>query len=482
MTLKGYSIGFILFLSLGLLEGCVSLGGNPGFRDVSKTVQKRMGVQIEKQGKESAKEIDQTIRPLLGGKLTADGAVKIALLNNHELQAEFEELGIAKADLLQATLVRNPHLEGFARSGGGGTNTEFSVSQDVMDILLMPLRRRVASAQFEQAKLRVADAVLSLIAEVKTAFYEVEAAEQVKAFQKTVLEASEAATELASRQHEAGNLKELDFANEQAAYEQAQLDFNRSQAAVFARREQLTRLLGLSGDEAANWQVESELPELPSGDPVLTNLEEKALSQRFDLAAVRKQIEVFRRSLTAARFGIIPQAEAGFNTEKETDGQRVTGPTWNVEVPVFNWQQGARARNKAQLRQSQYTVTAFEVQVRSEVREAFNRLSVARITTERYQEKIIPLRERIVGLTQQQYNFMLMGVYQLIQVKQNEILARRAYIEVLKEYWIARANLERALGGKLPENKVLPNPHPQSPQPPQAIPMQHEHHHGGRSQ
>lgn len=484
MTLKRFLTGFIFFLSFGLLAGCVSLGRNPGFKDVSKTVKNQMDIKIEKPSKKSPEEMKQTILPLLEEKLTLDQAIRIALLNNQQLQAEFQELGIAKADLLQATLVKNPHFEGFARSGDEGTNTEFSFSQDVMDILLTPLHRRIASAQFEQVKLRVADAVLSLIAEVKIAFYEVEAAEQVKAFQQTVLQASEAAAELADRQLKAGNLKALDFANEQAAYEQAQLDFNRSQAAVMAQREPFNRLLGLSGDEAVNWQVESELPELPSVDPPLTNLEEKALSQRLDLAAARKQIEIFRRSLTATRLGIIPEAEAGFNTEKETDGQRVTGPTWNVEVPLFNWQQGQRARNKAELRQSQYKAAGFEVQVRSEVREAYNQLSMARMTTERYLEKIIPLREQIINLTQEQYNFMLMGVYQLLQAKQNEILARRTYIEALKEYWIARTNLERAIGGKLPELKVLQKSQPQSTHSqPVIASMQHTHHqeNGGQS-
>jgi cobalt-zinc-cadmium efflux system outer membrane protein len=61
----------------------------------------------------------------------------------------------------------------------------------------------------------------------------------------------------------------------------------------------------------------------------------------------------------------------------------------------------------------------------------------------------VPLRERIVALTQEQYNAMLLGVYQLLQAKQGEIEAYRAYIEAVRDYWIARADLERAIGGRL---------------------------------
>jgi cobalt-zinc-cadmium efflux system outer membrane protein len=35
-------------------------------------------------------------------------------------------------------------------------------------------------------------------------------------------------------------------------------------------------------------------------------------------------------------------------------------------------------------------------------------------------------------------------------VKQGEVDARRGYLESLRDYWIARAELARALGGSLP--------------------------------
>lgn len=478
----------IIVLGAGLLSGCVSLARNPGFSDVDKAVHKRMEVKIEKPDKKSAEKIPGTIRSLFEQKLTVDEAVKVALLNNRELQATFEELGIAKADVLEATLVKNPVVHNFVRYGEEGNNTEFELTQDVISIILMPLRRRIASAQFEQTKLRVADAVLSLIAEVKTAYYEAQAAEQFKAFQQTVLEAAEAAVELSDRQHTAGNIRKLDLANQQAAYEQALLDLNQTEALVIATREPVNRLLGLQGNEVGDWQIESSLPELPAADPAPDNLENKALSQRLDLAAVKKQVEVFRRALLASRLGIIPTAEAGFNTEKDTDGERLTGPAWSAEIPVFNWQQANWSRSKAQIRQGRYAVAAFETQVRSGVRLALNQLKAARYMTERYRDKIIPLRAQILNFTLQQYNYMLMGVYDLLLARQNEIQANRAYIESLKEYWIAWTELEHALGGKLPYIKPATNAAlaQKSMQASQAQGTQassstagHQYHHGG---
>jgi len=43
------------------------------------------------------------------------------------------------------------------------------------------------------------------------------------------------------------------------------------------------------------------------------------------------------------------------------------------------------------------------------------------------------------------------SVYQLLAAKQGEIDARRGYLESLRDYWSARAELARAIGGSPPE-------------------------------
>ena len=62
---------------------------------------------------------------------------------------------------------------------------------------------------------------------------------------------------------------------------------------------------------------------------------------------------------------------------------------------------------------------------------------------------MVPLRERFVALSQEQYDAMLIGVYQLLQAKQAELDTYREYIEAVRDYWIAWTELERAVGGRL---------------------------------
>jgi cobalt-zinc-cadmium efflux system outer membrane protein len=44
---------------------------------------------------------------------------------------------------------------------------------------------------------------------------------------------------------------------------------------------------------------------------------------------------------------------------------------------------------------------------------------------------------------------MLLGVFELLEAKQNEIDAGHEYVAALTDYWTARADLERAVGGRL---------------------------------
>src|SRR5439155_21074041 len=117
--------------------------------------------------------------------------------------------------------------------------------------------------------------------EVRAAYYAAQAAEQTIAMRRDVTEAARGAAELAIRQHEAGNVSDLDLENEQALFEQAKLDLAQSEAASLAARERLNGLMGLWGAQTA-WRIAPALPELPPEEANLDGLEAAAVSQRLD--------------------------------------------------------------------------------------------------------------------------------------------------------------------------------------------------------
>ena len=86
----------------------------------------------------------------------------------------------------------------------------------------------------------------------------------------------------------------------------------------------------------------------------------------------------------------------------------------------------------------------------AELRSLAGTLAGARQRTELYESTVLPRRRRIMEAAQLNYNYMLLGPAHLLFARREEIAAQRAALEALRDYWIGRARLERALGTRLP--------------------------------
>lgn len=456
-------IKYLIMVVIGLaglqLAGCaVPLKG--GFADVEKLSADRMNQRISWiQGAAEDRLVEQKTDSLLAGELSVDAAVQIALLNNRLLQARYEELGIAQAELVQAGLLHNPVFSAgvrFTTTPAPERNTEIGVVQSFLDLLMRPARKGVAAAQFEGAKRRVGDAVVNLAFETRRAAYTLQGSLGVVSMLRTIAEAAAASAELARRQREAGNISDLEMALQQAPYERALLELMAGEAIVVEDRERLSRLMGLAGARTG-WTLSDRLPDLPETDPVSDRAESLAVTRRLDLAAMRWDIEALAQShAITVNWRFIPLIDVGLDTEKEIDGTRVTGPSVAIEVPLFDRGQAKVARSEAALRQAENQMKALAVDITSEVRLTRNQLAVARSVAERYRNNIIPLWEKIVTESQLHFNYMLVGAYQLLQARSDAVDAYRGYLEAVRNYWVAYSDLERAVGGQLTPAGVGP--------------------------
>ncbi|HTL31139.1 MAG TPA: TolC family protein [Tepidisphaeraceae bacterium] len=472
-----------LTLGAALLGGCATVPKHAGFEQVQHQISDRTDHLVQWRGNTSEDaQVDSAVALLLAKEMSADDAVQIALLNNRHLQAKFEDLGVAQADLVQAGLLSNPVFVASARfpdHSPRSTNSEFSVTQDFLDLIVLPMRKKVAAQQFESTKLFVAHEVLQLAADVKTAYYTLQAREQLIARLHAIAELNQAAAELASKQYEAGTLNELDLASQEALADQSKIDVSQAEAQLAIDREHFNRLLGLSGAEM-KWKVAPKLPEIPQQAIAGNELESVAMRDRLDLAATREQVASFASAVGVASANrYFSSVEIGIDTEKEPDGVRVTGPELSLQIPIFDQGQAKIAKAQAELRQLQRRYEAAVIDTKSEVREGRDRMLAQRALVEHYRQ-LLPRRIHIVNLTLQHYNGMLKGPYDLLLAKQNELAAEQASIEALRDYWIARADLERAVGGRLPAGTTASTTHPASlpvPSSPQQAPVMHQHAH-----
>jgi outer membrane protein TolC len=88
------------------------------------------------------------------------------------------------------------------------------------------------------------------------------------------------------------------------------------------------------------------------------------------------------------------------------------------------------------------------VNARSEVREAYGAYRSAYDIARQYREQIVPLRQQIAEQNLLRYNGMLIGVFELLADARVQIASVNSAIEALRDFWIAKADLEMAMIGK----------------------------------
>lgn len=442
------------------LSGCASVDLRSGFSDVSSSVQERLAMPIFwNNGTDLDREASERLKKLLSEKITADEAVQVALLNNRELQAVYSELGIAQADLVQAGLLSNPIFDAaikFPMSGGSSPDLELGAAMNFLNIFYIPLRKRVAGARFEEAKTRVTGAVLDFAGRVRRAFYAYEADEQMLDLRHTVVQALSASFDIAGRLYQAGNISDLVFFSQRAQLEAGKLALRSAEISVRQSREELNSLMGLWAPDL-EWQSTERLPDIPNAALETKDIERVALERSLDLAQARQRIIGTGEELGLTRWtSLLPEFSAGPHSERN-DGAWEVGPKLDFPIPLFDQGQARAGRTAAELRRSQQKYYDLAVRIRARARQARDRLEGASDRAMYYRDILLPLHERIVNEAQLQYNAMQLGPLQLIRAREQQIETAVWYIAALRDYWLARAELEQMLTGSLPSPTMPPS-------------------------
>ena len=376
--------------------------------------------------------------------LTADEALAIPIAPNPRLQVALAELGIVRADLIEASTIANPIFELELRVPGEPYRPyEFRLAQSLLDLLQLPRRRAIGRAAFDAAQMRVTAEVLRFAADVRSTYFDLIAASQHVAQNRTILEAAKTAAEVAVKQHAAENITDLDLENEQAQYEQAKLDLARSERELLVAREALVRAMATNAD----WRVPGKFPDMPANERDQQQLEQLAAQQRLDLSIARREVEIAQRRVPVARLAALGEMEIDVHYEREPSGEHTAGPGLVLPIPIFNRGYAARTRAESEFLRARHTLRALEMESSSQLRAARTTLEEARARVEYYRDVVLPRRARIVELTKLEHNAMLVGIFNLLQARQNEAKAESDFIEAQREYWSARTDLDRALQG-----------------------------------
>ena len=436
-----------------LLSGCAAFSPDGGMGFVGSLAENELGRQVAViRTPEEAAEIRGRVAHLIKGPLTADRAVQIALLNNRGLQAAYNALGLAEADMVQASLPPNPTFKFERLSSSAEIEIERRLVANVLALATLPARATIAADRFHQAQLRAAEGTLRVALDARRAYYRAVAARELTRFLTEGKASAEAATQVARRLGETGALNKLDQAREQVFYAEIAAQLATARQRAMSERERLIRVLGLWGSDL-DFLLPNALPPLPTHARALPDIEIAAVRRRVDLQVARLEVETLAKSygLTGAtRFvnllevsGIAKDVRDRHTGERE----RLRGFEVEFQIPLFDFGEVRVRQAEQTYLQAVNRLAEKAVNVRSEARHAYRAYRSTYDIAAHYRREVLPLRKMISDETLLRYNAMQIDVFALLTEARQRTASTIAAIEAQRDFWLAQTELLAAVVG-----------------------------------
>jgi outer membrane protein TolC len=436
-----------------LLGGCATFSPDGGMDVVAGIVGQELNAGVAAiRTPDDAVSAQATVARLSRATLTADSAVQIALLNNRGLQAAYDELALAEARRVEASLPPNPRISLLRIAGSAEIEIERRIVADVLALATLPIRSEIAAERFRQAQFRAADETLRVGAETRRSYYRAVGARELVGFLTQAQSAARTATKLAVQLGETGAMNTLDQAREQVFYAELTAQLATARQRAESEREALIRRLGLWGEDL-DFKLPNALPVLPRRGQTFPSVEIEAVRRRVDLQVSRMELDALARSFglrQATRF--VNLLEAGYAdkiTRDKSSGERVSDRGFDVElqIPMFDFGEVRLRQAEAAYMQAANRLFELAVNVRSQARDAYRAYRSAYDIADHYRREVLPLRKIISDETLLRYNAMLIDVFALLAEARQRINATTAAIEARRDFWLAATDLGVAVAG-----------------------------------
>ena len=439
-----------VLLLLLILSGCATFSADGGFGVVEKSTQqyikqKPIWVNTDAQKQSAADQLNA----LLAKPLSVNDAVQIALINNAQLQANFYDLQIAEANVVQAGRIPNPVFSMLYAKNNGDFKIEQALTFNVLALFTMPKASAIEKQRFAVTQNKVVLQVLDTARQTRNAYYDALAARESVHYLTQVNDSAEATAEFAKRMQNAGNFSALDKAREQVFYADAALELAHAKNSQVQAEEALTRLLGLG--ERTAFTLPERLPDLPKSNGDLKEVKPEDFAKRLDIIQMRSETEALASQLgltKATRFvNVLELGPARVLEGKRSDPYK-KGVTLSFELPIFDWGQSKVKRAEATYMQSLQHSANLAVVAASQVRSHYAQYQASYAIAQYYRDDVVPMRKKMLQENLLRYNGMLIGPFDLMADARAQVQSVNSYIVALHDFWVADSNLEMALVGE----------------------------------
>lgn len=476
--------GWVMLVVLTGMVGCSSVNPKPEYERTRQHITAGTGQELIDHLDDSW-DVSEEVAARLASGLTLQESVEMALLNNPEFQAAWMNVGMAKADLVQAGLLSNPALFSSFRlpAGGGLSNIELTLAQNIADLWQIPVKKRVAKERLDQAILELARRAAQLAANAKAGYYQALGTQAVHKNAEENAGITKELLDLAIARQRAGAGTELDVNLTRSAVLEANLSVQTSRLNAASARRDLATVLGLLGplDEL---ELASNFPDIGPNTLATDQLIAIAQEARLDFQAARRIVEAAEASLRLEYLRIIPSVELGVameRAERQKQGGRnlladtarasianggltapeiqprserrandrtdlIVGPSVSLALPIFDQNQAQIAKAQYALQQARKELDALERAAVQDIRGAADRLSTAWAVVTYYEQELLPLGEKNLTMNRDAYRAGSTSVLAVLEAQRFLLDARRRHVEALQNAAALIPQVELAVG------------------------------------
>ncbi len=490
----------IVAIGLAMLTGCARVKPQEDFARARDLITESTGIESVYDPDQEAITRER-IDEMLSDGLSLSEALQIALMNNRRLQVDFMEIGIAKADWVQSGLLANPSL-GLSLQfpeGGGRSNLQASLAQNIVGIWQIPIKKRMAQRALDQVILRIARQAGELAAGTKASYYKAVAAEEQFKLSQENLELVRKTHEAVQAQREAGMASELDVNLARGQLLSSELKVRNARLAKSNANRQLARKLSLDRDFEST-ALTDPLPEAPrdvvsAGDLIglarEVRLDLRALFQHVIAAAASvrlEHLEVFpdvsigpsaerlerraapgrniladtARSSLASGTPTAPdiQSRAQREEERRQEIEAIIGFALSITLPIWDQNQAQIAKAHYKWLQASRSYEALHLSVAQDIRVAVDTADTASNNLGYYRMELLPQADRNLEFARASYASGQTSLLILLEAQRSLLEARGGYVAIWLDAATALAELENSVGVPLKEmrNRVSEDP------------------------
>ncbi len=335
--------------------------------------------------------------------LTENEAVSLALWNNPGFQESLSDLGVARADLAQAGMLRNPVFS--LLFPWGPKQLEATARWPIDALWQRPQRVAAARLTTEAVGERLVAHGLNVVADARLAFVGLVRARRFAALASANAEFARRIADLSRSRFNAGDISELEAETTDTDAARAELEARRAAMDVSLAENTLLHVVGLSEtvQPGAVTAVDDQpVANVLCDDVPLAALEKEALAARPEVRAAELDIEAAGKRLGWERsriFSLI--AVLDFNAEGKEGAE--LGPGVDSDLGVFDRNQAGVMRAVAELNRSRARYQTTRQAIIRSVRDAYGTLVTSSAAALQWRNDITPRLERQSGQTQRAY-------------------------------------------------------------------------------